>query len=66
MASRKSEEGAIAVHLDDTTIQIARRLGEGNLSLGVRRAVAIASIRKIASRPSKRPVHESAGLTEKD
>jgi hypothetical protein len=34
------------VRLDGATIKMALKLGEGDVSLGIRRAVALASLRK--------------------
>lgn len=37
----------IAVALDRLEVELALRLGDGDLTLGVRRAVALASIREV-------------------
>lgn len=36
---------SLDVTLDDATVALAHELGDGNLSLGLRRAVAIAALR---------------------
>jgi hypothetical protein len=36
---------SVDVTLDDATVTLAHQLGNGNLSLGLRRAVAIAALR---------------------
>jgi len=40
----------IVVSLDDATVKMALKLGDGDLSLGIRRAVALISLREVDRR----------------
>jgi hypothetical protein len=55
---------SVDVTLDDATVAMAHQLGEGNLSLGLRRAVAIAALRNSKCECAIRRSCDSSALNE--
>jgi hypothetical protein len=55
---------SVDVTLDDATVAMANQLGDGNLSLGLRRAVAIATLRNSKCECAMRPSCDSSALNE--